>query len=120
MRTGNKDVDRIIECFMARKFLVGSEAELQEALETALKADGVPYEREVILSETERPDFVCGRTAVEVKIKGTPAQVVRQLYRYAGLQEIDQVLLVTTSARLSSMPAVLQEKPVWSLWLRPF
>lgn len=64
--------------------------------------------------ETELQD------AIEVKTKGSRAEVVRQLDRYAAHDQVTGLLLVTSLAKLRVMPSTLRGKPVSVLWIRPF
>jgi hypothetical protein len=88
----------IIKALSAHSFGFTTERDLQDGIAGALAASGVPFEREAHLSASDVPDFMCGRVAVEVKIKGSLASVTRQLHRYAQHAEVDEILLVTTRA----------------------
>lgn len=97
---------------------VCSEAELQAWIERILKAHGVSHVREAIL-DVGRPDFMVGRVAVEVKIKGSRMDLIRQVQRYTTSPKVDEVLVVTT--RLShTVPATLGGKRVHVIWLTLF
>lgn len=55
------------------------------------------------------------RVGIEVKVKGSFAEVARQLFRYAESCEVDALLLVSTrSKHASELPAVIQGVPVAS------
>jgi hypothetical protein len=99
--------------------IVASEADLQRAL--AEHIDRMPHSatetdpalaREVPLSdERSRIDLLVFPAitggpiiGVEVKLKGAPADVLRQLERYAACPEIDGLVLVTTSAKHLHLP----------------
>ncbi len=96
------------------------ETDLQNAIETLLSKAGISYRREVALSRRDRPDFMVETVALEVKTKGSPAQVTRQLYRYAEHESVGSLLLVTTLAKLRVMPEELRGKPVVVTWIPPF
>ena len=57
-------------------------------------------------------------TGVEIKIKGSPSSVGRQLIRYAESKAIDQLILVTGRSQLGRLPVELLGKPllVINLW----
>ncbi len=96
------------------------ETDLQNEIETLLSSSGVSYQREVALSRRDRPDFMVQTVALEVKTKGSPAQVTRQLYRYAEHESVGALLLVTTLAKLRVIPEELRGKPVAVTWIPPF
>ncbi|WP_449408028.1 hypothetical protein [Microbacterium maritypicum] len=100
-----------------------TESELQEVLAHRLYAEallGSPvtgYSREHRLDEHNRIDFLVElneslNVGIEVKIGGSVADVVRQLTRYAAVDEIHQLLLVTTKAQHHHIPTQINDKPV--------
>lgn len=101
------------------RFRFSSEAQLQIAIEQALHARGILARREVVLAPGDRVDFVAdGDIAVEVKIKGTFANVAEQLQRYAASPSIACVLLATTRRQLIAMPDTFCGKPVRCVLLK--
>lgn len=94
-----------------------NEATLQFAIQQCFDQNGVSYEREVRLNEDDRPDFMVAKVAVEVKVKGSPAEVIRQLHRYAQHQCVSEILLVTTLPRHLEMPSRFNDKPIVALWI---
>jgi hypothetical protein len=100
------------------RYQVGEEITLQDGLDRVLTRLGYPYEREYILSAADRPDFlVDGKIAVEVKIKGSAAEALRQVSRYAKHPQIAEVLVVGTPAWLSRLPDEIEGKPLLGLRL---
>lgn len=105
-----------------------TENDLQNALDTRLTAEAgrrhpiTHVRREVRLDDHNRIDFLVAlaeslggessTVGVEVKIKGSAKDVLRQLTRYAAIADIDELLLVTTKAAHHRMPAELNGKPV--------
>lgn len=75
------------------RFRFTDELELHDGLEEVLTGIGLPVERETRLTGG-RVDFRIGGVGLEVKVAGSPAQVGRQLARYAD--DVDELLLVTT------------------------
>jgi len=59
----------------------------------------------------DRIDFLVGDVAVEVKTKGSRAEVIRQLYRYASHSRVAWIVLATTRAQ-HRMPEAIGAKPV--------
>ena len=90
---------------------VVNEAELQAWIERVLRARAIPHDRERTLEGVGRPDFMVGRTCIEVKVKGSRQDLLRQALRYTTSPDVGAVLVVTT--RLShTLPATLGDKPV--------
>lgn len=97
----------------ANAFTFGNEAELQAGIATALQSGGVAFDREVVLGVGDRIDFVVGSIGVEVKLKASTNAVIRQLHRYAQVEALSSLLLVTSSLRLASaVPHELNGKTV--------
>lgn len=95
----------------------GTERELQDAIEDVLKQEGIAYEREVELGPTDRPDFMVGGGAVEVKTQGSMTDVARQLLRYAKHQAVDRLMLVTTRSGHVHIHRALLGKPLVILYV---
>lgn len=88
----------VMQAIDAWTFRHVNEDELQSGLAEALDRAGLQPQREVRIAGG-RIDVLCGRIGVEVKVAGQPAQVVRQLTRYASGGDIDALVLVTTRVR---------------------
>ncbi len=98
------------------------EADLQVAIEDALKLEVITHHREHSLSKRDRPDFVLptteGLVVIECKVDGAGAAVARQLARYAGYPAVKAIALVTTRLRhANQIPDSIDGVPVcvWSL-----
>lgn len=59
-----------------------------------------------------RIDLVVERTGIEVKVKGTAEEVVRQLQRYAHSDALDALVLATTRYAHTDVPDEIGGKPV--------
>jgi hypothetical protein len=94
-----------------------TEAHLQEGLSRLFAEANIAARREVRLSRRDRPDFLIGTVAVEVKVKGSPAEVRRQLARYLSHDAINAVVLVTRCARHRELAGQLGGKPVHVVWV---
>lgn len=119
---------RLRHWILSERMTWTTENDLQRALDARLAAEAVKghpihsYAREVRVDEHNRIDFVVAIVnavggdntivAVELKVAGSAKDVHRQLERYAGLAEIDEVLLVTTKASHHRMPTRMLGKPV--------
>lgn len=98
-----------------------TEADLQAAMHTVL-VERFHTDREKALSRRDRPDFLVNvgmfTVAIEVKVKSTRTEVIRQLGRYAEHASVDAI--VFASGRRVLVPAIPSEihgKPVISVFL---
>ncbi len=87
-----------------------NEDDLQTGIEKAFAESGVEYSREHRLSKASRVDFFVDGIAVEVKVHASTASVLRQMHRYAEMDDVCGLLLVTPSLRLK-LPPTLCDKP---------
>jgi hypothetical protein len=97
----------------------------QDAVERILRGAGIDHVREYDLGRAHgRIDFYLPAALIglELKVDGSPAEVMRQLQRYAQSPEIGHLLLLTGRSRLTSVPRALHGKPirVVSLWSGAF
>lgn len=108
----------ITQALENKRFRFTCEGDLQQGIAIALQFAGLPYEREVVLSKRDRPDFVVdGRFAIEIKIKGTLAQALRQINRYSEHDQIEAILLVGSPYWLRDVPQTIGGKPVYAMRL---
>lgn len=108
---------RKVVALLARyRFVAHDEHALYVGLEEALTKGGVAYEREKPLTTkgriTSRLDFYLpeDRTAIEVKVQGSPGDILRQLERYQRDEAVDGLLLVTTVSRFTLIPDMIEGK----------
>jgi hypothetical protein len=115
------DVLAVAEELMLRLYQVGHtcEEDLQAKIASALTSSSVPFEREVNLTPTDRIDFLVGKVGIEVKVKGSPTEVARQLNRYVQSDRIESLLLVTSKATHRALPSELNGKQIRLLYLNP-
>lgn len=92
------------------RYRFDTEADLQEKIEAALKAIGVSYEREFVLDPKNRIDFLVGNVGVEIKVKGSLADVTRQVHRYLAFEGVGSLLLVTTRTTHKGLVRTMQGK----------
>ena len=104
----------IVAALEAARFRFVDEAGLQAGIAEVLAGAGLgAVSREHRLSARDRVDFVVGGVAVEVKVTGAAADVVRQLLRYAEDAAVAELVLVTTVNRhVVAMPAALRGRPL--------
>lgn len=93
-----------------------SEKEFQESIATAFTKFGIAYKKEKSMAKNCRPDFMVGKVAVEVKIKGGEGSILSQCMRYARLDTVDSVVLITTKA-IGMNIRTLNNKPFLSIEL---
>lgn len=112
------NIDHLATRLNAYRFRFVTEKDLQDGIEAMLTAEQIPFQRERAISAPDRPDFlVDGNLAVEVKIKGSLAQLLRQASRYASHPEIAGIVVVGSPRWLATVPSVLCDKPVKSVRL---
>lgn len=96
---------------------VADEAELQEALATVLAAPELGVVREHVHGRN-RFDFWIEQTGIviEAKIQGSRNELIRQLHRYAEIDIVREVVVVTTKLQLR-VHMMLAGKPVSTIWV---
>lgn len=99
------------------RYQLDSEEAIQLGIAAALQEGGLPFEREPRLSSTERPDFLVDGVAIEVKRHGPLNALLRQLSRYAELDSVRELLVVTARLQSTDVPAELHGKPLECLVL---
>jgi hypothetical protein len=102
------------------RYPIGSESDFQAGVESVLQQHEIPFVREWDLGrEFGRIDFYLPQfcTGIELKVKGSPSDVARQLYRYCQSPDVAAVVLLTGRHRLARMPASMNGKPLMSVWL---
>lgn len=110
----------VLVALSAYRFVAHDEHRLYEGLSLAFTSAGLVFERERVLAfpdrKTGRLDYYVPSTglAIEVKVQGASATILRQIARYASHPDVAGVLLVTTLARLMLAPTHLSNKPVRS------
>lgn len=109
---------RIAEYLQGFRFRFVTEKDLQDGIEAALREGRFSYRREVTISERDRPDFLLdGGVAIEVKIKGSLSELLRQAARYVEHPDVIGILVVGSPHWLPRVPETLCEKPVQSVRL---
>jgi hypothetical protein len=116
------DAQAIAATLLARVYRWMDEYGLQDQIEQVLtEAGAVGVEREVEVGPRCRIDLVVARVGIEVKVKGAPADVARQLQRYAATGRFDAFVLATTVHAHRGMPETLGGVPVHVAYLaKPF
>jgi hypothetical protein len=112
MKAIEDELARLERMLRGCRFHFSNEAGLQAQMELAFQKLGEPYRREHPLGEAGRIDFLVGRVGIEVKVRGSSADVGWQLLRYAEHSEVDGILLVTARAQHRELPAAMHDKPL--------
>lgn len=105
------ELDQVIDAIRAYGFSYASEDDLQVALAEALDRAELRPRREVRVAGG-RIDIIVGRVGIEVKTKGSAADVRRQIESYAKEPTLDSFILVTGRSQHSALPDELGGKPV--------
>lgn len=114
------DAQTLCEKLSSTKFNFSNELELQSGIEELLKSLIVDYQKEVILTPKDRIDFLVGKIGIEVKVDGAANAVIRQLWRYAQQETIDELILVTTRSVHKYVPGTILGKTVYIVHLLTF
>ena len=92
------------------------EKSAQVALQAAFLADGIPHEREFSLSKADIVDFLIeGGIALEMKLKGSRSQILRQIERYAEHDQVQEIILLT--GRCMHIPDEINGKRAVVVWM---
>lgn len=93
----------------------------QAALEAKFGANVTPEAQLPLLSGQsahDRPDFMVGRIAVEVKVDGGVSPLIRQVWRYAEHDEVAAIVVVTTkSSHRNAAGPTFRNKPTIVVYL---
>lgn len=100
-----------------RQLRYTTEGQLQQALAALFASEQIDADREAHLTPSDRPDFLIGDIAVEVKVKGTTANLERQIGRYLAHDRVGAAIVVTRCARHRQLPGQIGGKPVHVVWL---
>lgn len=103
----------LVKAIAAARLSLSDEKQTQTGVEKVLAAAGIPFEREKRLSTGEIVDFlVRDCIALEVKLKhAKPAQIMRQLVRYAKQDAVKALVLATN--RAMGLPPAIGGKPAY-------
>lgn len=108
-----KQIQKIAELLSQVRFTFGNEKTFQDQIAQVLADAGYDLRREVKLSDAERVDFMLGSIALELKLKGSEDVHLRQLQRYARIEAVTAVCLVSPKVRY--LPKELAGKPVFGI-----
>lgn len=99
-----------------RRYAIYGEDELavQNGVEDILAAEGIEYVREWQATARDRPDFWLPdeHAVIECKVDGSTSEVERQLSRYASIDGVLAIVLLTTMVRHSGVSSCINGVPV--------
>lgn len=111
-------VSEIVKTLSGFRYRFCNEYQLQDGVEAVVRASGWEYVREFKLSAHDRPDFwfPSSGVAVEIKVDGSTASVIRQIHRYAQHPEVRGIILISSRARhIFAIPENISGIPVEAL-----
>lgn len=111
----------LADAFRSHRFRASDERDVQDGIESILRALGIEFTREAQLDAERkwRIDFLCaGGLGIEVKIAGSLADVTRQLHAYAQQPSISSLVLVTARMQHRRVPQVFNGKTIDVVHLR--
>jgi hypothetical protein len=107
-------LDAVCTAIRSYRYRFTNEKELQDGIELALAGAKLDFDREVRLAPGDIPDFLVEPgIAVEVKVAGSPNEIMRQLSRYAASPRVTELLLVTRKTQHAhQFPDAIGGKPL--------
>lgn len=109
-------VERVDRALRRHRFRFDDERELQAGIELVLRGEGLVVAREASLGDSGTIDFLVGSlgsVGIEVKTRGSRADLARQVHRYLQHESLQALMVVTTRAALAQLPEVIANKPVY-------
>lgn len=102
---------KVKQLLRGQRFIVSDEKQLQEQLfklfSSSIELLGI--QKEYSLGENGRVDFWVAGAAIEVKTKGSPMAIYRQLKIYAAHESVKEIILIT--AKSMTLPVSINNKP---------
>lgn len=106
-------LDQICDQLTRTRFRWTSEKDLQKGIGQVFQEMGLPFSREHRLGPKDIPDFLIdGSLCLEVKIKGSVNDLLRQVKRYANYSEVVALVVVTGRMQHRGLPATINGKPL--------
>lgn len=111
-------VQQIKKSLLGHFYPLQDEIQTHEKMHAVMVAAGLPFfEREFKLNKKDRIDFYFPESGlgVEVKVQGSPNEILKQLERYALNEQIKALLYV--SGYFIGLPPEVNGKPLYSVHL---
>ena len=109
---------QFVELLKTYRYSVGTEDSFQRGVEQVLHRHRIPFLREHPLgSEFGRIDFYLPepKFGIELKVKGSASEVLRQLHRYAQSPDVDALILMTARVGLAFRPMRINGREVFAV-----
>jgi hypothetical protein len=101
---------KVKDLLTGHKLFLFDEKQLQYQIMGLLSVPGFPFMvKEYCIAGAGRVDFFTEGGAIEVKVKGSPMAIYRQICKYAKQDEVTEVILLTT--KTMSLPEQIEGKP---------
>ncbi|WP_321967211.1 hypothetical protein [Burkholderia cepacia] len=107
--------EQIVRLLQRYRFDLSTEKHLQADIEDAFRAEGIEFEREKRLSDSDILDFfVRGGVVVECKMrnKARKIEIFKQISRYAEHEDVTAIILASNVAM--GLPSAISGKPVFA------
>lgn len=105
-------VTKIFQLLKGARFIMSNEKSVQQDIEKLFLSNQQAFKREFIFDDENTIDFLMDDgIGIEVKIKGNKRAIYRQLERYAQMDKVTHLILVTSIS--TGLPAELNGKPVY-------
>jgi hypothetical protein len=102
----------LVRLLQRGRYRQGDEMALHADVDDHLTANGLEFEREVVLGPGSRIDFLlCGGIGIECKVRAGKRNIYRQLRRYAEADAVSALILLTGTAL--GLPDQINGKPVF-------
>jgi len=96
---------------MHKHFTLSNEKKVQIQICQHLKNAGLDIQREVYLDQKNIIDFMVSGLGIEVKVKGSAFDILRQCERYCEFEQVKGLMLI--SGRFIGFPKEIKGKPCY-------
>lgn len=111
------EIVHICRVLSSCRFNIQDEKSLQDGIAEVLEKHGIAFKREERLDARNRPDFLIGSLAIEVKTKGSIADFLRQAHRYLENDAVSALMVIGTPKWMPLVPAQMLNKPIFTVRL---
>lgn len=108
-------IKQIVEIFESYTFSTHDEKYLQAEISQAFDLENISHKREVSI-KGGIIDFMIGDIGLEIKIKGQPMSIFRQLERYAQDDSVNTLILA--NVKTMTLPDTINGKTARSVTVR--